>query len=234
MRTFLAFLLTIGLASSQLDAQVTLLGGANLPGTCSVGQIFVVTGTAVMTICTATNTWTVMATAPSVAAVAIPTGAILLIDSGACPTGFSEVTGLNGRTPIGTLNANGNVGTTGGADTITPTVATLTAAAQVASWPAGVPTNGAIALGSFVNTATATTGNCATANLAIGTGAATACKATAPNLTVPAEGHSGTLTSPTISWPAGVPTHTTSAVTGTLNNFDNRSAFELMIFCKKT
>ena len=181
----------------------------------------------------------------------IPSGSILIISSGTCPTGFSEATELDGVMLRGTLTAHGDIGGTGGADSITPTVNSLTAAAQTVnsliaaahthSWPAGVPTNGAIAIGTFANVATATTGNCAATNTLIGTGAANSCKATAPNLTVPAEGHTGALTPPVISWPAGVPTEGTSAVTGTmnssavtgtLNSFDNRPAFKKVIFCK--
>src|SRR5690349_277708 len=48
---------------------------------------------------------------------ALPTGAIVMISSGSCPTGFAEATELNGVTVIGTLSSKGDVGTTGGADT---------------------------------------------------------------------------------------------------------------------
>jgi len=50
----------------------------------------------------------------------IPAGAIILIVSGSCPSGFDEATELNGLTVIGTLAANGDVGTTGGSDIVTP------------------------------------------------------------------------------------------------------------------
>src|SRR5262249_53816600 len=53
----------------------------------------------------------------------MPTGFIIMLLSGTCPTGWSEVAALNGRTLIGTLAANGDVGTTGGSDTMTPAVA---------------------------------------------------------------------------------------------------------------
>lgn len=77
------------------------------------------------------------------------------------------------------------------------------------SWPAGVPTvSGVPGLGTLANVASATTGNCAATNIAAGTGSTTACKASAPNLTMPAEGHTGALTAGTLAnaWPAGVPT----------------------------
>lgn len=61
----------------------------------------------------------------------IAPGQITLIISGVCPFGFSEVVALNGKTVIGTLAANHDVGTTGGSDTIMPagTVAPIAATA---------------------------------------------------------------------------------------------------------
>ena len=50
----------------------------------------------------------------------VPAGAILLIVSGSCPSGYAEETALNGRLPLGTLVANADIGTTGGSDNITP------------------------------------------------------------------------------------------------------------------
>lgn len=60
----------------------------------------------------------------------VPAGLITVIVAGTCPTGWTEVAALNGKMLRGTVAANGDVGATGGSDTITPTVATLTAAAQ--------------------------------------------------------------------------------------------------------
>ena len=80
----------------------------------------------------------------------VPAGLITFVITGSCPAGWTEVTALAGKTLFGTLAANADVGTTGGADSITPTVNSLTATAQTvnslsaagqtASWPAGVPT----------------------------------------------------------------------------------------------
>ena len=61
--------------------------------------------------------------------VAVPTGGILLIDSGTCPTGFTQHTSLGAsRFPMGTVAANGDVGGTAGSNTFTPagTVGALT------------------------------------------------------------------------------------------------------------
>jgi hypothetical protein len=50
----------------------------------------------------------------------LPAGAIILILSGTCPAGFSEVPALSGKVIIGTTALAGDVGTSGGSDTITP------------------------------------------------------------------------------------------------------------------
>ncbi len=55
-----------------------------------------------------------------IGAAGVAPGQITLILSGTCPAGFSEVAALDGKTVIGTVSAHGNVGSTGGSDTITP------------------------------------------------------------------------------------------------------------------
>jgi hypothetical protein len=45
----------------------------------------------------------------------------IIVSLNACGTGYTEVSALNGVTLEGTIAANGDVGTTGGSDTITPT-----------------------------------------------------------------------------------------------------------------
>lgn len=224
------------------------------------------------------TTWT-DATA---AAAGVPSGFTGMITSGSCPSGYAQVTALDAAMPEGTLAAHGDIGGTGGANSITPTVATLTAAAQAfsgssattsavsagtpagtngtvtgpaqaISWPVGVPTfagsSGTVPAETFTgnsvtssavsagtpagtNGATTTSGNTAATNIAAGTGSLTAAKATAPNLTVPAEtftgsalaththtttatGSNGTVSftpSGTVAWPAGVPTNATSTI----------------------
>ena len=273
----------------------------------------------------------------------IPSGSILMISSGACPAGFIENTALNGSMPFGTLAANGDVGTTGGSNTITPTVASLTAAAQTfsgsaattsavsagtpagtngtvaftpagtnnapaISWPAGVPTfagnagtvpaqtfsgtpfssvinhthtvtvtynvqggTTAATTGTHVMTSTATGGSARAPTAGDVVSATTANPSGGVTSITPAGTNSTAAFTPagTIAWPAGVPTqpaptfsgsagtvpaqtftgsalathtHTMtatgtngpSAVTGTLNSFDNRPAFVKVIFCQKS
>lgn len=85
---------------------------------CSAGSMYVQAATAPsLWLCTAANTWSQLGFA---SAGGVPAGAIVFIDTGSCPSGYAEVAGLDGKTVLGTLNANGNVGGTGGADTITP------------------------------------------------------------------------------------------------------------------
>lgn len=93
------------------------------------------------------------------AAAGLPSGLITLIFSGQCASGWSEVTALNGVMLRGTVAANNDVGTTGGADTITPagtvaapsftgTAATLThsgtAVADHSYTPAGTNSGAAV------------------------------------------------------------------------------------------
>lgn len=59
-----------------------------------------------------------------------PSGFITLVTSGTCPSTWTEISALNGKMLRGTLAANGNVGTTAGSDNITPTINSLSAAAQ--------------------------------------------------------------------------------------------------------
>lgn len=49
----------------------------------------------------------------------LPAGVVVLVVSGSCPAGFAEETSLSGRFVLGTVAANGDIGTTGGSDTIT-------------------------------------------------------------------------------------------------------------------
>lgn len=240
-------------------------GTADPVGSCTKDSgIYVNTSDARLWVCPST-TWVRLAGSDETGGGAtIPAGSILMVDTGTCPAGFNEVTALNGKTLVGTLAANGNVGGTGGADNITPAgtngAPSFTGSAwspPAIAWPAGVPTGATSGAGSahthgtgtFANVASATSGNCAATNIAAGTGSTTACKATAPNLTVTAQGHTGALATENahthsagaISWPAGVPTIATYTPAGTVGapsftgtQFDNRSAFARVIFCKKS
>lgn len=50
----------------------------------------------------------------------VPAGAVVIVMSGTCPTGYVEETDLDGRVPLGTVTAHADLGTTGGADALVP------------------------------------------------------------------------------------------------------------------
>src|SRR5216684_2119836 len=149
---------------------------------------------------------------------ALPSGVLMLLLSGSCPTGWTESSALNGKFLQGTLAANGDVGTTGGNATITPagsvtaptfTGSQVTTSAVSAGTPAG--TNGTAAFTPAVtNSAPTFTGNAGTVPAEIFTGSAL-----------------GTHThTDTAAGTNSVPTFTGNAV-------DPRPAFVKVIFCSK-
>ena len=162
-------------------------------------------------------------------------------------TGASDTTSaVSGGTPAGSNSGGGftegaiswpvGVPTNAGGAFTEGAIAWPTGGSSVPTFAGASDTTSSTGAGTpaGTNSATATSGNCAATNIAAGSGSTTACKATAPNLTVPAEtfagsalaGHThtvtptgtvawptpvptiagGTFTQPTISWPAGVPT----------------------------
>ena len=117
----------------------------------------------------------------------VPSGTVMLIVSGTCPSGWSQVASLNGLVVLGTLAANSDVGTTGGSNTVTPTVAStsLTAAAQTVN-----------SLTAAAQTFTGTTNQ---------TTSATSAGTPAGSNTL------GAFSEGAISWPGGVPTNSGGA-----------------------
>src|SRR5258708_28001654 len=124
----------------------------------------------------------------------LPSGLIMVVRSGTCPSGWTEISALNGKTLVGTLAANGDVGATGGSDTLTPsgTVAAPTFTGSSATVPAQTFTgsSGTIPAQTF----TGSGGTVPAQTIAWPAGVATF------------TGNSGTVPAHTISWPAGVPT----------------------------
>lgn len=176
----------------------------------------------------------------------LPSGTIILTLT-TCPTGFDEATELNGKTLIGTLAANKDVGTTGGNDNITPTG---TNTATSAGTPSG--TNSAL---TFTGTSSTVVVN-HVHTLATGTGSTGNFSQVIGTVDTSSGGTGGTPTQTALGTlsgnptsggaasytPAGTintPTFTGNALgthnhTFTGNSFDNRSAFVKVIFCKKT
>jgi len=93
--------------------------GNTIPIYCQVGDVFILTsGSIGIYQCTTLNTWTLIQPIPASGG-GLPAG-LITITLTSCPAGFDEATELNGITLVGTLAANGNVGTTAGNDNITP------------------------------------------------------------------------------------------------------------------
>jgi hypothetical protein len=90
----------------------------NLPANCSTGDMVLLTSN-VFYVCTSMGVFTQVSWAG-----AVPSGSIVLLAAGACAPGWTEATELDGRTIVMTTTAHGNVGTTGGSDTVTPVVQT--------------------------------------------------------------------------------------------------------------
>jgi hypothetical protein len=190
---------------SQTVGSVNVGTGNTLPSKCAVGQVYITTTNPSLNICSSINTWTSLSTAP------VPSGSILLVNSGSCPTGFTEQSGMNGKTLFGTLNANGDVGGTGGTDSITPTG--TNGSLTFTGTPFTAIINHTHAVTSVGSAATGSTTNLT------GTSDTSSTTATAAN---PAGGISSITPAGTINTPS---------FTG--NSFDNRSAFMKVIFCKK-
>jgi len=134
---------------------------------------------------------------PSGIGIQVPSGMILLTLAAACPTGFSEVTALNGKFVLGTVAANSNVGTTGGSATITPAgtnAATSATPAGTIAWPASVPTNATASFTPAGTNASITAGTPAGTNASVsagtpaGTVSAIAASATAANVVTAGSG----------------------------------------------
>lgn len=148
----------------------------------------------------------------------VPSGSILLIDSGSCPAGYSEVAGVNGRMLLGTVTANGNVGSTGGSDTITP--AGVNSGGAVSAHSGTAVADHAAHTHTFAQSANAATPDLVTANVAAA-GVAASGTTGNPNATLT---HS-------VTQPAA---HTFTQPTFAGAQFDNRSAFVRVIACRKT
>lgn len=237
MRTLIVAAAIVLVCMSRAEAQCPSIYTcvSQLPPTCDGnGETVFVSGSG-LAFCPSVNTWQWLATN-------IPSGAVMFISSGTCPAGFAEATDLNGKTLIGTLAANGNVGTTGGSDNVTPTIASLTAAAQTFT---GTPFSSVI---NHTHTVSVTDPGHShlTQRYPTATGGSsgftidTSMSGTLADNTLPVKAATTGITAATANPAGGVAsitpagTNSTSVVTGTLNQFDNRSAFVLLIGCRKS
>lgn len=168
----------------------------------------------------------------------LPAGAIILIKSGTCPDGYVEDADLAGRTIIGTVAANDDIGTTGGADAITP-AGTISAINQVINHTHTVnvtdPTHNHTqnAHTHVITSQTATTGSATSyehGTLDTSSAETEATEVTGSTTATNQAAATG-ITASTAN-PAGGVASVTPTFTGT--QFDNRSAFARVIFCQKS
>jgi hypothetical protein len=184
--------------------------GTVLPSTCQQGQFFFLANLG-MYLCTSTNTWRIAG---------LPPGLLVLSDS-ICPIGFTEISTWASRAIVATTTAAGNVGTTGGADTITPagTVSTPTfTGSALATHAHELPmqlvsgTSSRLLAGAIFGTGTSRAAASALVPTVVTTSAAVALSQAVG---------------------AGTPAGTVSTPTFAGTSFDNRQAFVRLIICRK-
>lgn len=239
----LAILLTLGLGGmaclvfaeqDRLGAAIYVQDSEPAAALLQQGQLWFAPTAGTLKVVTATSpvTWADLSSADEGGDASIPTGAILFIDSGTCPDGFEEVSALEGKTLVGTLAANADVGETGGADSITPEgensapTFTGTAITDVIDHTHPVVDPGHAHV---EHQNSATSGGLSgwgardtSTNTSVATSYSTESATTGITTSEPASG----VTSITPAGSVSAPTFTGTA-------FDNRSAFARVIFCKK-
>lgn len=238
---------------------VLLVVGCAVLGTAAVQQVAQPDGTiATIPTCDTTTeklryaagTWScVIDQAGGAAGASLPAGAIVLVATGTCPIGFTEVTALDGRTPIGTLAANANIGATGGSDNLTPAgsvsaptfvgtpftdiinhthTVTVTDPGHTHTQASHTHTqsvNSATTGGSSGYTPDTSTGTSVTSGYSTGSATPVINSATT-GITATSANPAGGVTSITPAGTIGAPAFTGNAA-------DNRSAFTRVIFCEK-
>jgi hypothetical protein len=247
--------LTGGLDLSDATLARPTRRGTTLPAACVVGEYFFKEDAAAgrnTYACTATDTWTLQGDGDTGGSGSLPAGAIVMIASGTCPSGFVEETSLSARMPLGTLAANSDVGTTGGADDITPAGTVSQPAFTGSALPShthdysdvinhthSVTVNdpGHTHVQSVnSNTTGGTSGY--TPDTSTNTGAASgySTQSATTGITASTTNPSGGVATGTTTGPSSTltPAGTVSQPTFTGTQFDNRSAFLRVIFCRKT
>jgi len=259
---FAALLAAVALAVAPIPqgGQATVVRhGSSLPSVCTANQDLFIRDSVGPYWCSAANTWSLIGE---------PAGLIGMVETGTCPTGYTQVTSIDGRMALATLAAHGDVGTTGGSDNITPAgtnsapvfTGNLEDTTDVsAGTPAGTNSaatftgNGAVLTGTVSQPTFA--GDAVTAASTAATPDLVAADVTGAGVS-PVTTATGTVSQPTLSMDSYTPTGTNSAATFTGNalpthehevtatgtnsaptftgtQFDNRSGFMRVIFCKK-
>ena len=162
----------------------------------------------------------------------VPAGTIV-VSLATCAAGYEEATELAGKTLVGTLAANKDVGTTGGADDITP------AGTNSAPTFTGTPFTSII---DHTHPVTDPGHTHLTQRYPTATGGSsgftidTSMSGTLADNTLPTKtATTGVTTANPVGGVASItPAGTVAAPTFTGTQFDNRSAFIRVIFCRKT
>lgn len=199
-RLFLLFsLLAISTraVSGQAPGSYVTNGSGSPIGSCVAGSLYVDTASGAIWPCGPSG-WI----SPTVG---VPSGSLLAIASGTCPTGFTENDSLAGLAAVGTTSAAGNVGGTGGSSSYTPaggvSTPTFTGAVDTTSATSGGTPSGTNSSGAFTEGALSWPAG------------------------VPTNA-SGAFSEGAISWPAGVPT-AASITAGTPAGTNSGAAFSV-------
>ena len=239
-----------GTGTGTNNGSITL--SASAPATCVVGQTIIVTSTNRLQYCSAVNTWT---DAGDGGGGGLTAGLIALVDAGACPSGYTEQTGLNGQTILGTVAASSDVGTTGGSDTLTPagtnTASSFTGDAASLTHSGTAVADHASHTHTYTDVVnhvhvyasqTATTGAATSYEHGVLDTSSAEAEATETTNNPTGGVATGTTAGPSATLTHGVtqpsahaytPTGTVSAPVFTGTGADNRSAFTRVIFCQK-
>lgn len=186
----------------------------------------------------------------------LPSG-LITISLTACPSGFTETIALNGKMLRGTLAANGDVGTTGGSATITPTgtntVPTFTGTPAVLTGSLSTPVFSGTPFSSVINhthtvsvtynvqggTTAATTGTHVMTSTSTGgsaraptTGDVVSATTANPSGGVSSITPAGTVSAPLLTMNSFTPIGTNTAPVFTGNAFDPSPLYTKVIFCQ--
>lgn len=166
---------------------------------------------------------------------------LIVLSLTACPTGYTEETSLNGKFVLGTLNGNGDVTGTGGADSITPAgtnsggAVSAHAGTAVADHASHTHTYTDVVAHTHTQASqTATTGAVSSWEHGVIDTSSTAAETLPTGSTGVATGTTagpGAALTHSVTQPSA---HTFTQPTFAGTQFDNRPAFVRVIFCKKS
>jgi hypothetical protein len=157
-------ILIVGLSASNDSRTPTMFVSSSTPPSAGVdvGYLWYDTTAGALKVVSSTGpvVWTAVGGGTSSGGDPVPTGAILIMATGVCPAAYVEETSLDGRMPIGTLVANGDLGATGGSNTLTPAGTNSAPALTMNSYtPGGTNSGGAVSAHTGTNVTSLFTGS---------------------------------------------------------------------------